>query len=148
MTLSHAFDFLVSAEYFGRSLTRYVLQNGFHGMRYPQAQGESRNRVSDFPDQFHGHGQSVGVSNASAVNETENSRNEQIDAVHIASGVQNGENIRREALPEKGEPEDQNGPSDQKTGDLSGPLKIEFGSVGDLAERVISGSADHETDQR
>ncbi|KAG6418063.1 hypothetical protein SASPL_120262 [Salvia splendens] len=126
----------------------FPVMNGFHGMRYPQPQGESRNRVSDFPDQFHRHGQSVGVSNASAVNKTEHSRSGQIDGVHIASAVQNDEHSSREALPEKGETEDQNGLTDQMEGDSSGPLRIEFGSVGDLAERVISGSANHETEQR
>ncbi|KAL1558773.1 hypothetical protein AAHA92_09199 [Salvia divinorum] len=98
----------------------FPVMNGFQWNRPPQPQGKSRQKVSDFPDQFHGHGQSV----------------------------KNNEKNSREALPEKGISEYQRSPTDPKNGDLSGPWRIEFGSIGDLAERVISGSANHETQQR
>ncbi|KAL1545092.1 hypothetical protein AAHA92_21860 [Salvia divinorum] len=79
-----------------------------------------------------------------------------VTGLYITSGVKNNENGSREALPEQEKSEQQSrpngkGPSsrpDQKNGDLSGSWRIEFGSIGDLAEQVISGSADHETQER
>lgn len=113
------------------------MQNGFLGERHPQER--ARKKVSDCHNQFNRHGQS--------------------DGVYVASGGKDNENSSHGALPppEKCRSQHQRRPDakclspcpvgdrDQKKGELSKSWRIEFGSIGDLAERVISGCADHET---
>ncbi|XP_057789739.1 uncharacterized protein LOC131006597 isoform X2 [Salvia miltiorrhiza] len=132
--------------------------NGFLGERHPL--GMSRKKVSGCLDQFNSQGQSNGVNIDSGAKNNEHSGHGQSNGVHIASGVKSKENSSREDLPERGKSQHQRRPNakcqsphpvgngDQKNGDLSGSWRIEFGSIGDLAERVISSSANHETQER
>ncbi|KAH6766075.1 PAP/OAS1 substrate-binding domain superfamily [Perilla frutescens var. hirtella] len=95
--------------------------NGYLGERNPP--GRSSKRISGRRDQFNRHGQS-----------------------NWSSGVKNNENGSHEMLlPEKGRSQHQrrlNEKSLSPGNETSGLRRIEFGSIGNLAEEVISASAD------
>lgn len=127
-----AYGFCSEAQMAQGSVLHLPPPNG--SLRETQTQWRSTHNGSGCRDQFNRQGQINGSYTASVVKKKENNRHE------VLPGKGGSQHERK--LDAKRPSPRPVGNENRTDGDLSGSWRIEFGSIGNLAEEVISASAD------